>query len=44
MNDKFHKNCENTAKILRISFVFVKFDVYFLGMLFGEYFYAQKHS
>ena len=42
MNDKFHKSCENTAKILRISFVFVKFDVYFLGMLFGEYLICSK--
>ena len=37
MNVKFHKNCENTGKILKISCVpyqFVKFDIYFLGMLF----------
>ena len=34
MNVKFHKNCENTGKILKISCVrcnFVKFDIYFLG-------------
>ena len=33
MNVKFHKNCENTGKILKISCVrchFVKFDIYFL--------------
>ena len=32
MNFKFHKNCENTSKILKISCVrchFVKFDIYF---------------
>ena len=32
MNVKFHKNCENTGKILKISCVrchFVKFDIYF---------------
>ena len=35
MNVKFHKNCENTGKILKISCVrchFVKFDIYFLGV------------
>ena len=35
MNVKFHKNCENTGKILKISCVrchFVKFDKYFLGL------------
>ena len=35
MNVKFHKNCENTGKILKISPVrcnFVKFDVHFLGL------------
>ena len=43
MNVKFHKNCENTAKILRISCVFVKlFDNYFLGALFGEYLLCSK--
>ena len=34
MNVKFHKNCENTGKILKISCIrcnFVKFDMYFLG-------------
>ena len=33
MNVKFHKNCENTSKILKISCVrydFVKFDIHFL--------------
>ena len=37
MNDKFHKNCENTGKILNISCVrcnFVKFDIHFLGTRF----------
>ena len=32
MNVKFHKNCENTGKILKISCVichFVKFDINF---------------
>ena len=32
---KFHKNCENTSKILKISYIrchFVKFDTYFLGL------------
>ena len=35
INVKFHKNCENTAKILKISCVrcnFVKFDFHFLGL------------
>ena len=35
MNVKFHKNCENTGKILKISCVpyqFVKFDINFLGL------------
>ena len=34
-NVKYHKNCENTGKILKISCVrcnFVKFDFYFLGL------------
>ena len=35
MNVKFHKNCENTIKILKISCVrchcVVKFDIRFLG-------------
>ena len=34
MNDKFHKNCESTGKILKSSRVrcnFVKFDIHFLG-------------
>ena len=33
MNVKFHKNCENTVKILKIAWVtrcnFVKFDIHF---------------
>ena len=44
MNVKFHKNCENTGKILKISSVrcnFVKFDIHFFGLLskifFGVY-------
>ena len=35
MNVKFHKNCENTGKILKFSCVrcnFVKFDMHFLGL------------
>ena len=35
MNVKFHKNCENTDKILKISCItyqFVKFDIYFLRL------------
>ena len=35
INVKFHKNCENTGKILKISYVrchFVKFDIHFLGL------------
>ena len=35
MNVKFHKNCENAGKILKISCVrynFVKFDIHFLGL------------
>ena len=35
MNFKFHKNCENTGKILKISCArchFVKFDIYFLEL------------
>ena len=34
MNVKFHKNCENTSKILKISCVrcnSVKSDIHFLG-------------
>ena len=30
MNIKFHKNCENTGKILKCNFV--KFDIHFLGL------------
>ena len=35
INVKFHKNCENTGKIMKISYVrchFVKFDIYFHGL------------
>ena len=32
MNIKFHNNCENTGKILKITCHFVKFDMYFLGL------------
>ena len=35
MTVKFHKNCENTGKFLKISCVrcsFVKFDIHFLGL------------
>ena len=35
INAKFHKNCENTGKILQISHVrshFAKFDIYFLEL------------
>ena len=35
MNVKVQKNCENTGKILKISYVrshFVKFDIRFLGL------------
>ena len=35
MNVKFHKNCENTGKILKSSCVrcnFVKFYIHFLGL------------
>ena len=41
MNVKFHKNCENTGKILKISCLkchFVKFDIYFLGLPWEIYF------
>ena len=34
MNFKFHKNCENTGKSLKISREicnFVEFDIHFLG-------------
>ena len=34
MNVKFHKNCENAGKIMKISCErcsFVKFDIHFLG-------------
>ena len=34
MNAKFHYDCENTGKILKISYAscyFVKFDIYFSG-------------
>ena len=34
MNVKFHKNCENSGKILKTSCMrrnFVKFDIHFLG-------------
>ena len=35
MNVEFHKNCDYTGKILKISCVrcnFVKFDIHFLGL------------
>ena len=35
MNVKFHKNCENTGKVVKMSCVrynFVKFDIHFLGL------------
>ena len=35
INVKSHINCENTGKTLKILFVrciFVKFDIYFLGL------------
>ena len=35
LNVKFHKNCDYTGKILKISCVrcnFVKFDIHFLGL------------
>ena len=35
MNVKFHKNCENTGKFLKISCRrcnFGKFDIHFLGL------------
>ena len=41
MKIKFHKNCENTGKILKISIVrcnFVKFDIHFLGLPSEIYF------
>ena len=41
MNVKFHKNRENTAKILNISCVryhFVKFNIYFLGLSWEIFF------
>ena len=41
MNVKLHKNCENTGKILKISCVtyqFVKFDIYFLGLPYEIFF------
>ena len=41
MSVKFHKNCENTGKILKISYVrcnFVKFDIHFLGLPSGIFF------
>ena len=34
MNVEFHKNCENTGKIMKIlceRCSFVKFDIHFLG-------------
>ena len=34
-NVKFHKNCEKTGKVLKISCArhhFVKFDIYFLAL------------
>ena len=42
MNVKFHKNCENTSKILKISCVrcnFVKFDIHFLMTSCNEGFF-----
>ena len=38
INVKFHENCENTGKVLKISCVrchFVKFDIYFLGLSYS---------
>ena len=35
VNVKFHKNCENTSKLLKIFIVrsdFLKFDIRFLGL------------
>ena len=35
MNVKFHKNCQKTGKILKIScedVIFVNFNTYFLGL------------
>ena len=46
INVKFHKECENTAKILKISCIrchFVKFDIYFLGLSW-EIFFGVKFS
>ena len=40
MNVKFHKNCENIGKILKISCItchFVKFDIYFLGLYYEKF-------
>ena len=47
MNAKFHKDCENTGKILKISCVrshFVKFDIYFLLEKTREKEKDVKHS
>ena len=43
INVKFHKNCENTAKILKISYVrcyFVKVDIYFLGLIIRNFLWS----
>ena len=42
INIKFHKNCENTSKILKISRChFLKFDIYFPGLSW-EIFFGVK--
>ena len=41
MNVKFHKNCDHSGKILKISRVrcnFVKFDIHFLGLQWEIFF------
>ena len=43
MNVEFHKNCDYTGKILKISCVrcnFVKFDIHFLGLPWEIFFYV----
>ena len=41
-NVKFHKNCENTVKILKIlsvlGVILWKFDIYFLGLPYEIFF------
>ena len=47
INVKFHKNCEKTSTVLKISCArchFVKFDIYFLGLPWEIFFGVITHN